>query len=79
MQWDDGPNAGFSTADPERLYLPIDPDPGACGARSLLADGVMLTDSDTFEVAGFGYGVFELPQPSDPSAARAAGPSVGPR
>ena len=27
MQWDDGPNAGFSTADPERLYLPIDPDP----------------------------------------------------
>lgn len=26
MQWDDGPNAGFSTADPERLYLPIDPD-----------------------------------------------------
>ncbi len=28
MQWDDGPNAGFSTADPDRLYLPIDPDPG---------------------------------------------------
>ncbi|WP_127506020.1 alpha-amylase family glycosyl hydrolase [Actinoplanes solisilvae] len=27
MQWDDGPNAGFSTADPARLYLPIDPDP----------------------------------------------------
>ncbi len=27
MQWDGGPNAGFSTADPERLYLPIDPDP----------------------------------------------------
>ena len=27
MQWDDGPNAGFSTADPSRLYLPIDPDP----------------------------------------------------
>jgi maltose alpha-D-glucosyltransferase/alpha-amylase len=27
MQWDDGPNAGFSAADPERLYLPIDPDP----------------------------------------------------
>ena len=25
MQWDDGPNAGFSTADPSRLYLPIDP------------------------------------------------------
>ncbi len=27
MQWDDGPNAGFSTADPSALYLPIDPDP----------------------------------------------------
>src|SRR5699024_3009205 len=27
MQWDDGPNAGFSSAPPERLYLPIDPDP----------------------------------------------------
>jgi maltose alpha-D-glucosyltransferase/alpha-amylase len=27
MQWDAGPNAGFSTADPSRLYLPIDPDP----------------------------------------------------
>src|SRR5690606_1816976 len=27
MQWDDTPNAGFSTAESERLYLPIDPDP----------------------------------------------------
>jgi glycosidase len=27
MQCDDGPNAGFSTADPSRLYLPVDPDP----------------------------------------------------
>jgi alpha-glucosidase len=27
MQWDDGPNAGFSTAAPERLYLPVDPAP----------------------------------------------------
>ena len=27
MQWDDGPNAGFSTADPGRLYLSQDPDP----------------------------------------------------
>lgn len=25
MQWGDGPNAGFSTADKERLYLPLDP------------------------------------------------------
>jgi glycosidase len=27
MQWDDGPNAGFSTAPAEQLYLPIDPSP----------------------------------------------------
>ena len=27
MQWDDTANAGFSTAPPEALYLPIDPDP----------------------------------------------------
>ncbi|KUL25519.1 alpha-amylase family glycosyl hydrolase [Actinoplanes awajinensis] len=25
MQWDAGPNAGFSTADASRLYLPVDP------------------------------------------------------
>jgi glycosidase len=27
MQWSDAPNAGFSTAQPESLYLPIDPSP----------------------------------------------------
>lgn len=27
MQWDDSDNGGFSTADPECLYLPMDPDP----------------------------------------------------
>ncbi|TDD04261.1 oligo-1,6-glucosidase [Saccharopolyspora terrae] len=27
MQWNDGPNAGFSTAPAESLYLPQDPDP----------------------------------------------------
>lgn len=27
MQWDDSPNAGFSTANPEALYLPLDSDP----------------------------------------------------
>lgn len=27
MQWNGGKNAGFSTADPDKLYIPIDPDP----------------------------------------------------
>jgi maltose alpha-D-glucosyltransferase/alpha-amylase len=27
MQWDDSPGAGFSTAAPERFYLPLDPAP----------------------------------------------------
>jgi glycosidase len=27
MQWDDSPNAGFSTAPADQLYLPLDPDP----------------------------------------------------
>jgi glycosidase len=27
MQWDRSPSAGFSGADPENLYLPLDPDP----------------------------------------------------
>lgn len=26
MQWDDGPNAGFSSAEADALYLPVDPD-----------------------------------------------------
>ena len=28
MQWDEGPNAGFSAGPAESLYLPVDPDPG---------------------------------------------------
>jgi len=28
MQWDDGPNAGFSSAPADALYLPVDPEPG---------------------------------------------------
>ncbi len=28
MQWCDAPGAGFSEADPEDFYLPLDPDPG---------------------------------------------------
>ncbi|GAB3288304.1 alpha-amylase family glycosyl hydrolase [Parasphingorhabdus pacifica] len=27
MQWNDGPNAGFSSAPSDELYIPIDPDP----------------------------------------------------
>jgi maltose alpha-D-glucosyltransferase/alpha-amylase len=27
MQWDEGPNSGFSTAPEDRLYLPLDPSP----------------------------------------------------
>ena len=29
MQWSAGANLGFSTADPSRLYLPVDPAPDA--------------------------------------------------
>lgn len=29
MQWTDGKNKGFSTAAPDRLYLPVDPEAGA--------------------------------------------------
>jgi maltose alpha-D-glucosyltransferase/alpha-amylase len=38
MQWDATPGAGFSTADPEALYLPIDPDPDRPDAAAQLAD-----------------------------------------
>ncbi len=36
MQWDDSPNAGFSTAAPEKLYLPIDPSPDRPTAENQL-------------------------------------------
>ena len=29
MQWDSSPNMGFSTADADKLYLPVDPQPNA--------------------------------------------------
>lgn len=38
MQWDDSPNAGFSTADAGRLYLPIDPDPARPTVAAQRAD-----------------------------------------
>jgi maltose alpha-D-glucosyltransferase/alpha-amylase len=42
MQWDDTANAGFSTADPDRLYLPIDPDPGRPTVAAQRADAGSL-------------------------------------
>jgi len=38
MQWDSGPNAGFSTAPADRLYLPIDPDPSRPTVEAQRAD-----------------------------------------
>lgn len=38
MQWDDSPNAGFSTAPASALYLPIDPDPDRPTVRAQLDD-----------------------------------------
>ncbi len=38
MHWAAGVNAGFSSADPERLYLPIDPDPGRVTVAEQEAD-----------------------------------------
>ncbi|MGI8664890.1 MAG: alpha-amylase family glycosyl hydrolase [Jatrophihabitans sp.] len=38
MQWDTSPNAGFSTAPAEHLYLPIDPDPERQTVSAALED-----------------------------------------
>ena len=38
MQWDDGPNDGFSDAAPDRLYLPLDPDPDRPRAARQMGD-----------------------------------------
>ena len=38
MQWDDTPTAGFSSAPPEALYLPIDPDPDRPTVAAQMAD-----------------------------------------
>lgn len=42
MQWDDSPNAGFSTAPAEDLYLPVDPDPNRPNVASQRADEASL-------------------------------------
>jgi maltose alpha-D-glucosyltransferase/alpha-amylase len=38
MQWDGGPNAGFSTAPAGALYLPVDPDPDRPTVAAARAD-----------------------------------------
>ena len=42
MQWDDGPNAGFSAAAESQLYLPVDPDPGRPDVAAQQADETSL-------------------------------------
>ncbi|MFF3145499.1 alpha-amylase family glycosyl hydrolase [Streptomyces sp. NPDC057927] len=42
MQWDEGPNAGFSTAAPDRLYLPVDPSPTRPTVAAQRADETSL-------------------------------------
>ncbi|MFE1287391.1 alpha-amylase family glycosyl hydrolase [Streptomyces sp. NPDC058751] len=42
MQWDEGPNAGFSTAPADRLYLPLDPAPDRPTVAAQRADETSL-------------------------------------
>ncbi|MFD5074928.1 alpha-amylase family glycosyl hydrolase [Streptomyces sp. NPDC058371] len=42
MQWDDAPNAGFSTAPADRLYLPVDPSPDRPTVAAQHADDTSL-------------------------------------
>lgn len=44
MQWDNSKNRGFSTAEPDQLYLPVDNDPDACvSAQEERADSLLKT------------------------------------
>lgn len=42
MQWSSGRNAGFSEADADRLYVPIDPDPDRPTAEAQMSDDSSL-------------------------------------
>lgn len=42
MQWSDRPNAGFSSAPKEKLYIPIDPDPNRPTVKKALEDKASL-------------------------------------
>lgn len=45
MPWDASPNAGFSAAPSDRLYLPVDPDPGRPNVAAQEADPASLLQS----------------------------------
>jgi maltose alpha-D-glucosyltransferase/alpha-amylase len=42
MQWDDSPSAGFSSASPDRFYLPVDPAPDRPSVATQRADDTSL-------------------------------------
>jgi maltose alpha-D-glucosyltransferase/alpha-amylase len=42
MQWNNGRNKGFSTAEPDRLYLPVDTNPGSPNAEDQARDSGSL-------------------------------------
>jgi len=42
MQWDESPNAGFSQAPVEKLYLPVDRQPGCPSVAGQEADPASL-------------------------------------
>jgi maltose alpha-D-glucosyltransferase/alpha-amylase len=45
MQWNPGTNAGFSSASPEKLYLPVDAEPGAPDVESQEKDPLSLLNT----------------------------------
>ncbi|MEU7903355.1 hypothetical protein [Actinoplanes sp. NPDC049118] len=72
MQWDAGPNAGFSYARGESHLVVVNPRrepatlaaPEAVGATALLTSGVSGT-ADGLVVAGFGYGILGYRAPAE--------------
>jgi maltose alpha-D-glucosyltransferase/alpha-amylase len=45
MQWNPGANAGFSSASPEKLYMPVDTEPGAPDIESQENDPLSLLNT----------------------------------
>jgi maltose alpha-D-glucosyltransferase/alpha-amylase len=69
MQWDDSPNAGFSTADPDQLYIPVVDDP-AFGYPQVNVEAQRTDPNSIFNMVRnmiavrkqhkiFGWGTFE--------------------